>query len=114
MPTIDEQAKVEFHTIAREWRCKWAADAGKIALTKAQEVLDKHLDQLKAIHGCSGVQRIVCGGCLDFKVIVSINASVFPEWEGKQFEPEAAFLEELGTIDGITAIETQTYTIKTM
>ena len=59
----------------------------------------------------AGVQRVVCGGCLDFKVITSLNAEQFGDWEGKAFAPEAAFLEKLKGIPGITNVETQTFTL---
>jgi hypothetical protein len=29
------------------------------------------------------VQRIVCGGCLDYKVIIALDASAFGAWEEK-------------------------------
>jgi hypothetical protein len=59
---------VEFDTVAREWRCKWSPDGDKAALVEAQKVLDGVLDEVKAIPGVKRVDRVVCGGCLDFKV----------------------------------------------
>ena len=38
------------------------------------------------------VQRVVCGGCLDYKVVVALDAGSFASWEAKKFEPEEAFL----------------------
>ena len=57
----------EFDTIAREWRCKWSTDNAKASLAAAQEAIQEVLGELKAMEGAT-VQRIVCGGCLDFKV----------------------------------------------
>jgi hypothetical protein len=59
---------VEFDTVAREWRCKWSADNEKASLASAQKALDSVLAEVKAVDGVKGVQRVVCGGCLDFKV----------------------------------------------
>ena len=59
---------VEFDTVAREWRCKWSNDSDNASLTSAQKVLDEYLATVKAVDGVKAVQRVVCGGCLDFKV----------------------------------------------
>lgn len=59
---------VEFDTIAREWRCKWSADEDKASLAEAQKALNSVLDSVKGIDGFKKVDRVVCGGCLDFKV----------------------------------------------
>jgi hypothetical protein len=47
---------------------------------------------------------------MDFKVIISIDASKFGDWEGAEFSPEKDFLKAAGEVSGITNIETQTYT----
>lgn len=105
---------VEFDTIAREWRCKWSADDDKKSLREAQKALNEVLSDVKKIDGVKQVQRIVCGGCLDFKVITSLPADKFPAWEEKKFEPEESFLKKLKEIDGITVVETQTFTLMPM
>ena len=102
---------VSFDTIAREWRCKWSEDGDKASLSSAQKVLDKYLPQMKAR---GSVQRTVCGGCLDFKVNTSMGAEDFGKWEADGFAPESEFLAELGAIDGITSVETQTFTLMPM
>ena len=61
-------AGVDFDTIAREWRCKWSADNDKESLAEAQKALNEILPILKAVDGVKKVDRIVCGGNLDFKV----------------------------------------------
>ena len=38
-----------------------------------------HLPTLKQLTGFKSVQRIVCGGCLDFKIIVTLDAADFGE-----------------------------------
>jgi len=45
------------------------------------------------------------------KVITSLSADKFGAWEEKKFAPEADFLEMLGAIDGVSVVETQTYTV---
>ena len=52
----------------REWRMKWSADEDKKALVEAQKALEAVLPAIKALPGFKSVQRVVCGGCSDFKV----------------------------------------------
>ena len=59
---------VEFDTIAREWRLKWSPDDDKKSLAAVQQSLQVFLPAIKKIDGVKSVQRIVCGGCLDYKV----------------------------------------------
>jgi hypothetical protein len=59
---------VEFDTIAREWRLKWSPDNDKKSLASVQQSLALFLPAMKNIDGVKSVQRIVCGGCLDYKV----------------------------------------------
>ena len=71
---------VEFDTIAREWRFKWSADDEKKSLASAQQTLFLFKSAIKQIDGLKGVQRIVCGGCLDYKVIISLSADKYKAW----------------------------------
>jgi hypothetical protein len=66
MATIAEG--VEFDTVAREWRCRWSTDKQKASLVEAQKVLESILPELKKVDGVIKVDRVVCGGCKDFKV----------------------------------------------
>lgn len=70
MGTITEG--VEFDTIAREWRCKWSGDNDKKSLAEAQKALNSVLRDIKSVEGFKKVDRVVCGGCLDFKVNMDI------------------------------------------
>ena len=112
MPTITDN--VSFETVAREWRMKWSADDDKASLTAAQSALEGVLPALKALPGFKNVQRVVCGGCLDFKVITALGAAEYGAWEEGGHAPEAAFLETVKAIPGITTVETQTFTLETM
>ncbi len=97
------------------------------------------LPTLKGLKGFKAVQRIVCGGCHDFKesgnpsprcvsplarrhashglaptqaqVITSLSADDFGGWEAAGFAPEADFLAKLNGINGISSVETQTFTL---
>jgi hypothetical protein len=112
MATITEG--VSFDTVAREWRCKWSGDNDKKSLQEAQKALETVLADVKSVDGVKGVQRVVCGGCLDFKVVTSLTADKFGAWEEKAFAPEADFLAKLKGIDGVSLVETQTYTLMPM
>lgn len=59
---------VSYDTVAREWRMKWSADADKASLSAVQDALTALDGKIKAVKGLKKVQRVVCGGCLDFKV----------------------------------------------
>lgn len=69
---------------------------------------------MTAIEGVSAVSRIVCGGCQDFKVVVTAPTKFLAAWEEKKFEPEEEFLEKLKAIEGITDVATQKYTAAKM
>ena len=64
---------VEFNIIAREWRMKWSGDNDKASLAACQAEINKVLPAIKQVNGVKKVQRVVCGGCLDFKIIVSLG-----------------------------------------
>ena len=104
---------VSFDTVAREWRLKWVEDGEKASLAAAQKALDVALPSLKALPGAK-VQRVVCGGCHDFKVITSLPADAFGAWEAASFAPEADFLAAVSAIPGVSAVETQTFTLMPM
>jgi len=110
MPEIT--SNVKFESIAREWRCKWSADNDKKALVDVQAALEGVLAELSSVEGSLSTQRVVCGGCNDFKVITKLSAAAFAKWEEAKFEPEAEFLAKVKGIAGVTAVETQTYTLE--
>lgn len=102
---------VQFNVVAREWRCKWDEEK---SLVSCQTALTTVLDRVKDVKGVKDVQRVVCGGCKDFKVIVSLDETTFGEWEEMGFAPEAELLKRLNEIDGVSSVETQTYTLMSM
>ena len=103
---------VTFDTIAREWRFKWSPDNEKASLAAAQKVLESFKGRVKAVPGVKSVQRVVCGGCHDFKVIVALDAAKFGAWDAAKFAPEQEFLEAIEAIPGLTKLETQTFTLQ--
>jgi len=103
---------VTFEHVAREWRCKWTADGGNASLMKVQAELEKALPLVSAVEGVLSVQRVVCGGCHDFKVVTKLPQKNFEAWEKDGFAPEADFLAAIKGISGVSAVETQTYTLE--
>jgi hypothetical protein len=71
---------VDFDTVAREWRFKWSPDQDKKSLAEAQKVLNNFKTSIHNVAGVKNVQRVVCGGCHDFKVIVALPADKFGAW----------------------------------
>lgn len=101
---------VEFTSICREWRGKWSKDSDNASLVEVNTLFNEtFLPTLKSIEGFEKIQRIVCGGCLDWKFIIQFAADSFP---GDDAVPgEEPFLAAADKIEGIDSIETQTYTI---
>lgn len=108
MATITEG--VDFNNISREWRFKWSPDNDQSALSAAQKALNDVKGDIKSATGVSHVQRIVCGGCNDFKVIINLPADKFGPWAESNFAPEERFLAAVKAIPGVSDVETQTYT----
>mmetsp|Transcript_21359 Transcript_21359/g.19430 ORF Transcript_21359/g.19430 Transcript_21359/m.19430 type:complete len:145 (+) Transcript_21359:64-498(+) len=100
---------VEFTSKAREWRLKWSADDEKKSLASVQQTLSIFQKEIKSIKGVTNVQRLICGGCLDYKVIITLPNEAFDEWEAGGFTPESEFLAAVKAVAGVTAIETQTF-----
>ncbi len=73
-----------------------------------------HPRQVKGVKGVKSVQRVVCGGCLDFKVVTALDIDSFGAWEASKFAPEEKFLAKIKAIPGVTQVETQTYTLMPM
>ena len=105
---------VNFNNVAREWRMKWTTDNEKKSLADIQKVVDTYLKEIKSNEGVHSVQRVVCGGCHDYKLVVALDTPSFGKWSGIDFHPEKTVLEALSKIPGVTQIETQTYTLEKM
>lgn len=107
MPAITDN--VIFDSIAREWRCKWSEVDEKASLSAAQTLIESTLPKIKAVDGVSEVQRLVCGSCMDLKLIISLTADKFDKLEASGLEEP--YLAALKEIPGISDVETQTITI---
>jgi len=102
---------MSFDRVCREWRCKYSGDkADSESLESVAKVVEEYLPQIKAVSKDATVNRLVCGGCLDFKLMTTVPLADFGPWEEKGFAPEAEFLEKIKAIPGISVVETQTIT----
>lgn len=102
---------MSFDRVCREWRCKYTGDkTDSESLEAISNVLDEYLPQIKEVSSDTTVNRLVCGACLDFKLMMTVPLEDFGPWEEKGFPPEAEFLEKIKAIDGVSQVETQTIT----
>ena len=102
---------MSFDRVCREWRCKYTGDkATSESLESIAKVVDEYLPEIKGVSSDIKVNRLVCGSCLDFKLMMTVPLEDFGPWEEKGFAPEADFLAKLKDIEGVSQIETQTIT----
>eukprot|EP00039_Didymoeca_costata_P019401 m.337397 g.337397 ORF g.337397 m.337397 type:complete len:180 (+) comp18117_c0_seq1:99-638(+) len=105
---------VEFTILAREIRCKWGSDH-KDVLQKLQAIITQNLSKIKAIPGFTSIQRIICGGCYDFKIIMAFKEGSFDDSETSALgKLEKSMLESMKALEHIDKVETQTYTLTDM
>ena len=102
---------MSFDRVCREWRCKFTGDKSDSASLEAiSKVVDEYLPAIKGVSSGATVNRMICGGCLDFKLMTTVPLEDFGPWEAKEFAPEADFLAKLRAIEGVSLVETQTIT----
>jgi hypothetical protein len=102
---------MSFDHVCREWRCKYEGDkTTSESLESISKVLDEYLSEIKKVSPEIKVNRLVCGSCLDFKLMMTVPLSDFGPWEEKGFAPEAEFLSKIKEIEGVSQVETQTIT----
>ena len=64
---------MEFDRVCREWRCKYTGDkATSESLEEISKVVDEYLPTIKGISDGVKVNRLVCGSCLDFKLMITV------------------------------------------
>ena len=107
-------ANITFDKVAREWRCKYAADASggpadSASLKAAEELLQSYLPTLKALPNAE-VTRVMCGGWHDFKIVVNQPCADHDAWKAADYAPEQEFIAKLSAIEGVSQVETQEYT----
>ena len=91
MPTIGASA-VSFEHVSREWRCKYSMDAeggpaGSASLKACEALLQEYLPKLKALPAME-VRRVVCGGCGDFKVVLTQPCAEHDAWKASEYTVE--------------------------
>lgn len=75
--------------------------------------------RVRAVGGVIGVQRLCCGTCLDYKLLLSVGAAQHGAWaeseggyEGSALGVlETAFLEALRATEGVVEATAQLYSI---
>merc|ERR1711988_1765518 len=84
-------ARIEFNHICREWRMKYAENELKGGAVEVDNLLKStYLSQIKALDGFVSVDRFVCGGCNDIRIVIKLERGPFGAWEAASFAPEAA------------------------
>jgi hypothetical protein len=102
---------MSFNRVCREWRCKYTGNkSDSESLEAIAKVVDEYLPQIKGVSKDMTVNRLVCGSCLDFKLMMTVPLDDFGPWEEKGYEPESEFLEKIKAIEGVSQVETQTIT----
>ena len=75
---------MSFNRVCREWRCKYEGDkATSESLEAISKVVDEYLPEIKKISEGVTVNRLVCGGCLDFKLMTTVPLDDFGPWEAR-------------------------------
>eukprot|EP00980_Cylindrotheca_fusiformis_P001413 scaffold345_cov134-Cylindrotheca_fusiformis.AAC.24 len=102
---------MSFNRVCREWRCKYDGDKSTSeSLESLSKVVDEYLPELKKLSDEVTVNRLVCGACLDFKLMTTVPLDDFGPWEESGYAPEKEFLEKIKAIPGVSQVETQTIT----
>jgi hypothetical protein len=73
---------MSFDRVCREWRCKYDGDKSTSeSLEAIAKVVDEYLPEIKKASKDATVNRLVCGGCLDFKLMTTVPLADFGPWE---------------------------------
>ena len=65
---------MSFDRVCREWRCKYTGDkATSESLEAISKLVDEYLPKVKAVSSGATVNRLVCGACLDFKLMTTVS-----------------------------------------
>merc|ERR1719384_2756645 len=79
---------MSFDRVCREWRCKYTGDkSDSESLEAIAKVVDEYLPQIKAVSPGVTVNRLVCGSCLDFKLMTTVPLEDYGTWEGNDHAP---------------------------
>jgi hypothetical protein len=73
---------MSFNRVCREWRCKYDGDKSTSeSLEAIAKVVEEYLPEIKKISDGVTVNRLICGGCLDFKLQTTVPLDDFGPWE---------------------------------
>ena len=73
---------MSFNRVCREIRCKYTGDKGTSeSLEAIAGVVDELLPEIKKASKDIKVNRLVCGACLDFKLMMTVPLEDFGPWE---------------------------------
>ena len=73
---------MSFNRVCREIRCKYTGDKGTSETLEAiAGVVDELLPEIKKASKDIKVNRLVCGSCLDFKLMMTVPLEDFGPWE---------------------------------
>lgn len=73
---------MSFNRVCREWRCKYEGDKGTSpSLEAIANAVDEFLPEIKKASKDMTVNRLVCGSCLDFKLMMTVPLEDFGPWE---------------------------------
>ena len=65
---------MSFDRVCREWRCKYEGDkATSESLEAISKLVDEYLPEVKKASSDVTVNRLICGGCLDFKLMTTVS-----------------------------------------
>ena len=102
---------MSFNRVCREWRCKYEGDkSDSESLEAIAKVVDELLPEIKKASKDATVNRLVCGSCLDFKLMTTVPLEDYGKWSDDGHPPESEFLEKIKAIKGVSQVETQTIT----
>jgi len=110
---------VAFSNVGREWRCKYSpgpsgGPGDSESLKACQALLDEYLPTIKELPNAD-VKRAVCGGCMDFKIMIAQPLADHEAWAGKDYGPlEEEFMTKLKAIEGTSLHEVQEITYETL
>ena len=97
-----------YDTVAREWRCKVAS---RDALGEAQQAWQPFAAEVARIPGVVRVQRLCCGTCLDFRILVSVREDAYSDWKEMNHHPEEEVLGALRARVGCFDVQSQLLSI---
>lgn len=94
-------------------RIKYSDDNDKASLSAVQEAFLKIVNEIKReVLGLISIQRVIDWTNKEFRVIITLSANRFAEWEEDQFQgPEALFLRDVAGIPGVMAVDASSYGI---